>query len=88
MNDADEEFAERLGEELGRILGTGIMFEQLDLGEDEASPAHIRAICLFDGRPEVLEADGDNRKETYDQLVKAAAQLRLTLASRNMIAPT
>lgn len=88
MNEADEQFTERLGEELGRILGTGIMFEELDLGEHEGSPAHIRAICLFDGRPEVLEADGDTRKAAYDQLVKAASQLRLTLASRNMIAPT
>ena len=88
MNDADEQFANRLGEDLGRILGTGIILEELDLGEDEASAAHIRAICLFDGRPEVLEAHGENRKEAYDGLVKAAAQLRLTLASRNMIAPT
>lgn len=87
MSDADQAFAERLGEELGRILGTGIILEEVDLGEDEASPAHIRAVCLFDGRPEVLEANGENRKEAYDRLVKAAAQLRLALASRNMIAP-
>ena len=87
MNEADERFAERLSEKLGTILGTGIILEELDLGEDETSPAHIRAICLFDGRPEVLEASGESRKEAYDRLIEAAAQLRLTLASRNMIAP-
>jgi hypothetical protein len=88
VSDEEQAFAARLSGELGTILGTGIIFEELDLGEDETSPAHIRAICLFDGRPEVLEADGETRKEAYDQFVKAAAQLRLTLASRNMIAPT
>ena len=87
MNEADEQFAEQLGEELGRILGTGIILEAVDLGADEASPAHIRAVCMFDGTSEVLDAKGETRQEAYDRLVKAAAELRLALASRNMIAP-
>jgi hypothetical protein len=87
MTEADERFADRLGEELGRILGTGIILEELDLGDDEASPAHIRAICLFDGRSEVLDADGETRLEAYSRLVRAAAELRLAVAARNMIAP-
>ena len=88
MNEADERFAKRLGEDLGRILGTGIIFEELDLGDDESGPAHIRAVCLFDGRSEVLESTGETRRAAYDQLVRAAAELRLAIASRNMIAPT
>ncbi|HET9346613.1 MAG TPA: hypothetical protein VFO05_13025 [Candidatus Limnocylindrales bacterium] len=87
MNEPNDRFADRLGEELGRILGTGIILEEVDLGADEASPAHIRAVCLFDGTSEVLEARGQTRQEAYDLLVKAAAELRLALASRNMIAP-
>jgi hypothetical protein len=87
VSDAEDEFAERLASELGRILGTGILFEELELGATDADPAHIRAVCLFDGFSEVLEADGATRREAYDKLVRAAAELRLSLASRNMIAP-
>jgi hypothetical protein len=87
-NEADDRFAQRLADDLGRILGTGILLEEVDLGPGEDDPAHIRAICLFDGRSEVLEASGETRLETYSQLVKAAAELRLAIASRNMIAPT
>jgi hypothetical protein len=88
MSEADDRFAERLAEDLGRILGTGILLEELDLGPDEDDPARIRAVCLFDGRSEVLEAEGATRLEAYNRLVMAAAELRLAVASRNMIAPT
>ena len=87
MSEADDQFAGRLAEELGRILGTGIILDELDLGPGEGDPARIRALCLFDGRTEVLEAAGDTRREAYNRLIKAASELRLTLASRNMIAP-
>jgi hypothetical protein len=87
MTEADEQFAARLAEDLERILGTGIMLEELDLGPGEGDPARIRAICLFDGRTEILEAEGETRLEAYNALVTAAAGLRLALAARNMIAP-
>jgi hypothetical protein len=87
MTEADEQFAARLAEDLERILGTGIMLEELDLGPGEGDPARIRAICLFDGRTESLEAEGETRLEAYNALVMAAAELRLALAARNMIAP-
>jgi hypothetical protein len=86
-SEADALFAERLAEDLGRILGTGIILDELDLGDAEGDPARLRAICLFDGRSEVLEAEGKTRTEAYDGLVRAAAELRLAIASRNMIAP-
>ncbi|MFL5726450.1 MAG: hypothetical protein ACJ765_03880 [Chloroflexota bacterium] len=88
MTEADARFAARLAEDLERILGTGIILDELDLGPDEQAPARIRAICLFDGRSEVLEADGETRLEAYNRLVTAAAELRLAIATRNMIAPT
>ena len=87
MSEADDQFAGRLAEELGRILGTGIILDELDLGPGEDDPARIRALCLFDGRTEVLEAAGDTRLEAYNRLIKAASELRLAIASRNMIAP-
>jgi hypothetical protein len=87
MTEADELFAERLAEELGRILGTGIILEEFDLGPTESDPAHIRAVCLFDGRSEILDSRGETRLEAYNMLIRAAAELRLAMASRNMIAP-
>ena len=87
MSDAESEFADRLVGELGRVLGTGIILEELDIGATDADPAHIRAVCLFDGWSEVLEANGATRREAYDKLVLAAARLRQSLASRNMIGP-
>lgn len=87
ISEADERFAERLADDLGRILGTGIMIEELDLGPTEDQPARIRVLCLLDGGAEVLEAAGETRLEAYNRLVRAAAELRLAIATRRMIAP-
>jgi hypothetical protein len=86
-SEADERFAERLAEDLGRILGTGILIDELDLGPTDDSPARIRVLCLFDGGTETLEAEGATRLEASERLVRAAAELRLALVSRRMIAP-
>lgn len=88
MTEADELFAQRLADDLARILGTGIFIDDLDLGADDDAPARIRVVCLFDGRSEILEAEGETRIDAYTKLVRAAAELRLAIAMRNMIAPT
>ena len=87
ISEADDRFAERLAEDLGRILGTGILIDELDLGPTDDSPAKIRVLCLFDGGAETLEADGETRLEAYNRLVRAAAEMRLAIAARRMIAP-
>jgi hypothetical protein len=87
MSEADERYAARLAEDLGRILGTGIIVEELDLGPAEDGPARIRVLCLFDGGAEALEAEGETRLEAHNRLVRAAAEMRLAIASRRMIAP-
>jgi hypothetical protein len=87
QTEADEHFATRLAEDLGRILGTGILIDELDLGPTEGSRARIRVLCLFDGGGETLEAVGETRLEAYNRLVLAAAEMRLAIASRRMIAP-
>jgi hypothetical protein len=88
QGETDEQFAGRLAEDLGRILGTGILIEELDLDAAEDGPAMIRVLCLFDGGAETLEASGETRLEAYNRLVRAAAEMRLAIASRRMIAPT
>lgn len=87
QTEADERFAARLAEDLGRILGTGILIEELDLGPAEDGPARIRILCLFDGGAETLEAEGETRLVAYDRLIRAAAEMCLAIASRPMIAP-
>ncbi|HET9456411.1 MAG TPA: hypothetical protein VFO78_03655 [Candidatus Limnocylindrales bacterium] len=42
---------------------------------------------MFDGRSETLEASGATRLEAYQRLIRLAAELRLAVAARNMIAP-
>jgi hypothetical protein len=88
QTEADEMFAARLADDLGRILGTGILIQELDLGPADDSPARIRVLCLFDGGADTLEAKGETRLEAYNQLVLAAAEMRLAIAFRRMIAPT
>jgi hypothetical protein len=85
--EADEQFAARLASDLGRILGTGILIDELDIGPTEDGPARIRVLCLFDGQMEALEAEGETRLEAYNRLIVKAAEFRLGLAARNMIAP-
>ena len=85
MSEADQRFAERLAEDLARILGTGILIDRLEFADD--GPARIRVLCLFDGRMEALEAEGETRLEAYNRLIVKAAEFRLGLAARNMIAP-
>lgn len=86
VREADERFALRLAEDLERVLGTGILLADLDLGPEDG-PAKIRVVCLFDGGSEELEASGETRLEAYGRLVVAAAELRLAAATRAMIAP-
>lgn len=87
-SEAEERFAARLVEDLGRILGTGILIEELDLGDDARGPARIRVLCLFDGGGETLESQGETALEAYNRLIGAAAEMRLAIATRRMIAPT
>ncbi len=86
--EAEERFAARIADALGRILGTGIVIDELDLGPTDADPAKIRVLCLFDGGAETIEAEGATALDAYNQLIKAAAEMRLAIASRRMIAPT
>ena len=87
ISEADERFAARLAEDLAQILGTGILIDELDLGPTDDGPARIRVLCLFDGGAETIEAEGDTRLEAYNRLVRAAAEMRLAIAARRMIAP-
>ena len=84
MNEADERFAARLSEDLDTYLGPEISLQELDLGGVDEGHAHLTATCVFEGGSEVLESDGENRLEAYNELVLRAAELRLVIAARGL----
>ena len=86
MNDAEERFAERLAEDLERVLGAGIAIDDVDLhvGDGEA---RVRATLLIGERVETIEASGSDVLSLYRPIVERAAELRLASAFWRMIGP-
>jgi hypothetical protein len=84
MNEADEQFAARLAEDLDTYVGPEITVQEVDLGDVDVAHAHLRAICDIPGGSEVLESDGETRLEAYNELVLRAAELRLVVAARGL----
>jgi hypothetical protein len=86
VNDAEERFAERLAEDLERVLGAGIAIDDVDLhvGDGESS---VRATLLIGERVETIEASGSDILSLYRPIVERAAELRLASAFWRMIGP-
>jgi len=86
MNDAETRLAERLATDLERVLGTGILIEDLELTGD--GPVTIRVACLVDGASRQIETSGETAIEAMSSVVRLAAELRLTAAFWQMVGPT
>ena len=86
MNDAEERFAERLAEDLERVLGVGIAIDDLTLAVDDGA-ARVTATVLVGERVETIEATGPDVLSLYRPLVERAAELRLGAAFWRMIGP-
>lgn len=87
MNDAEEQFARRLADDLEHVLGIGIAIDDIELTAD-AHDAHVRAMLLVDGRIETIEADGADILALYRPLIERAAELRLGAAFWRIVGPT
>lgn len=87
MNDAEAQFADRLAEDIGRVLGVGIAIDDIELTVGDAG-ARVVATLLVDGRVEAIEADGPDLISLYRPLIERAAELRLASAFWQMIGPT
>ena len=83
MNDAEAQLAARLAEDLERVLGTGILIEDLELEGD--GPVVIRVACLVDGRSREIAAQGESVVEATSATVRLAAELRLAAAFWQMV---
>jgi hypothetical protein len=87
VNDAEERFAERLGEDLERVLGAGIAVDDIELSA-AADEARVVATLLVEGRIETIEVSAPDVLGLYRPLIEHAAELRLRGAFWRMIGPT
>ncbi len=87
MNDAEERFAERLAEDLARVLGIGIVVDDVELHVTDRGDASVRATLLAGPRLETIEAHGDTILALYEPIIRRAAELRLADAYWRMIGP-
>lgn len=87
MNDAEARFADRLAEDLDRVLGVGIAIDDIELTGGE-SAAHVSATLLVEGRVETIEADGPDVISLYRPLIEKAAEMRLAAAFWRMSGPS
>jgi hypothetical protein len=87
MNDAEEQFAARLGEDLERVLGAGLAVDDIEMSTAGAR-ARVRATLLVEGRIETLEVEADDVVGLYRPLMERAAELRLAAAFWRMVGPS
>lgn len=87
MNDSEARFAERLGEDLDRVLGAGLAVDDIELST-VGGQARVRATLLVEGRIETIEITAPDMIGLYRPLIERAAELRLRSAFWRMIGPT
>lgn len=85
MNDAETQLAERLAIDLERVLGTGILIEDLEIQGE--GPVTINVACLVDGRSREIHAEGESAIDAMSNVVRLAAELRLAGAFWQMVGP-
>lgn len=86
MNDAEARLAERLARDLERVLGTGILIEDLEIEGD--GPVLINVACLVDGQSREIRAEGQNAVEAMSNAIRLAADLRLSAAFWQIVGPS
>ena len=87
MNDAEERFAERLAEDLEKVLGAGLAVDDIELST-AGEAARVVATILVEGRIETIEISAPSVIELYRPLVERAAELRLRGAFWRMVGPS
>jgi hypothetical protein len=87
MNDAEERFAERLADDLDRVLGAGLAVSDIELTTGDGQ-ARVTATLLVEGRVETIDVEAPTVLELYRPLVERAAEIRLGAAFWRMIGPT
>lgn len=87
MTDAEAAFAERLGEDLERVLGAGLAVDNIELSTS-GGEVRVTATLLVEGRIETIEATAPDEVGLYRPVIERAAELRLQSAFWRMVGPT
>ena len=87
MTEAEERFAARLAEDIGRVLGVGIVVDDIELQVEERR-ARVVATLLVADRVETIEAEAPDVLGLYRPIVERAAELRLISAFWQIVGPT
>ena len=85
MNDAEAQLAARLAEDLERVLGTGILVEDVEITGD--GPVTIRVACLVEGHAREIEAQGESAIDAMAAVIRRAAELRLEGSFWQIVGP-
>jgi hypothetical protein len=85
VNDAEAQLAERLATDLERVLGTGILIEDLEI--EGEGPVRINVACLVDGRSREILAEGESAIDAMSNVIRLAAEMRLAGAFWQMVGP-
>jgi hypothetical protein len=86
VNDAEQQFANRLAADLERVLGAGIAVDDIEITSPDGE-SHVTATILIDGRMETIEVAAPSVLELYRPLLERAAELRLGAAFWRIVGP-
>lgn len=85
MNDTERLLADRLAADLGRVLGEGILVQDLELEGD--GPVTIRVACLVEGQFREISAEGADAVEAAGRLIRRAAEARTSATFWQVVGP-
>ena len=89
MTDAEERFADRLAADIERVLGIGILVDDVRIESGDGSPnARVTATLIVGPRIETIEAAGSSILALYRPILQRAAELRLREAYWQLVGPT
>ena len=86
MTEAEERFAERVAADLERVLGEGVVVQDLEIRGE--GPIAVQLTCLVDGQVRTIEAEADDLAAAYRIVMESAARIRLDAAWWQIVGPT
>jgi hypothetical protein len=85
MNDDDARLVQQLATDLGRVLGEGVLVQDLELDGD--GPVVIRVACLVEGQLREIRAEGATAAEAAAEVIRVAADMRRSATFWQTVGP-
>jgi len=84
VNDAEEQFAARIAEDLELVVGPAIALDHVDLVVGDGA-AKVTVTLRLGDQAETIQAVGPNILTLYEPIVRQAAEMRLAAAYRRLL---